>query len=91
MTVVYLQFYSHHSVIPAFFQVVVLYKFDSTVFFLAVQEVVIQEAKTYSRTSADILDDAETKALRSINQNRINWTCRIKSLNGPKTRLHIGI
>lgn len=64
MTVVYLQFSSHHSVIPAFFQVAVLYKFDSTVFFLAVHEVAIQEAQPYSRTSADISDDAETKALR---------------------------
>lgn len=90
MTVVYLQVSSHHSVIPAFFQVAVLYKFDSTVFFLAMQEVVIQEVETYSRTSTDILDDAETKVLKS-KQSCIEWSCIIKPLNGPKARSHIRI
>lgn len=91
MIVVYLQVPSHHSVIPEFFQVAVLYKFDSTVFFLAMQEVVIQEAETYSRTSTDILDDAETKVLKSIKQSCIDWSCIMKPLNGPKARSHIRI
>lgn len=91
MTVVYLQFSSHHSVIPAFFQVAVLYKFHSTVFFLAMQEVAIQEAELYSRTPVDIVDDAETKVLQSIKQNRIGWSCRIKPLNGPNARPPIRI
>lgn len=90
MIVVYLQV-SHHSVIPEFFHLAVLYKFDSTVFFLAMQEVVIQEAETYSRTSTDILDDAETKVLKSIKQSCIDWSCIMKPLNGPKARSHIRI
>jgi len=44
MTVIYLQFSSQRSVIPAFFRVSVLYRSDSTVFFLAMQEVAVQEA-----------------------------------------------
>lgn len=63
MTLDHLQFSSYLSVMPSFFQVTVLYKFDSKVFFLSMQQIAIQEAVLYSRTSDNILDDAEIKSL----------------------------
>lgn len=106
MTVVYLQVSPHHSVIPAFFQVAALCKFVSTVFFLAMWEVAIQEAEPFSRTSNDILDDVKTKkqkqtkkprnkqkkkVLKSIKQNCIDWIYIIKPLDGLSARCHIRI
>lgn len=63
MTLDHLQFSSYLSVMPSFFQVTVLCKFDSKVFFLSMQQIAIQEAVLYSRTSDNILDDAEIKSL----------------------------
>lgn len=63
MTLDHLQFSSYLSVMPSFFQVTVLYKFDSNVFFLSMQQIAIQEAVLYSRTSDNILDDTEIKSL----------------------------
>lgn len=55
------------------------------------QEVANQEAEPYSRTSVDIAEYAETKVLQSIEQNCIDWSCRIKPLNGPNARSPIRI
>lgn len=63
MTLDHLQFSSYLSVMPSVFQMTVLYKFDSNVFFLCMQQIAIQEAVLYSRTSDNILDDAEIKSL----------------------------
>lgn len=66
MTLIHLKFSSYPSVMPSFFQVAALYKFDSNIFFFVMQQIATQEAVPYSRTSDNILDYAEIKSLMQV-------------------------